>query len=65
MREKIMKFLDGFININSKYSLVSYLLMFILIFVMLIQLNITNQYISILFGSLLGMLSDKEKSRNV
>lgn len=52
---------DLFVQIEDRFKIISYLLMFILIFGMLIQLNITNSYIGILFGSILGLFAKKEK----
>lgn len=50
-----------FSNINEEYKLISFLLMFILIIGMLIQINFCNPYVGIILGMILGILSKKEK----
>jgi hypothetical protein len=49
-----------FVNVNSEYKLISYLLMFIIIIGALIQINISNVYVGIMLGMVLAIISLKD-----
>lgn len=46
-----------FTNINEEYKIIGFLLMFILVIGMLIQINFSNPYVGIIFGMIFGVLS--------
>ncbi|WNL33959.1 hypothetical protein QT384_01915 [Arcobacter cryaerophilus gv. pseudocryaerophilus] len=53
-----------FLNVDRKFNLIAYLIIFILLIGMTIQLNLTNPYIGIISGMIFGILS-KEERKNI
>lgn len=54
-----------FLNVDRKFNLIAYLIIFILLIGMTIQLNLTNPYIGIISGMIFGILSKEERKNNV